>query len=108
MPMKLSMLIAAIVCLITVGSATAQEFPSGQSAADSVRSVGARAPGNMVRAGVAQALNFGNAARAGIQITETSLVTSIRAQALADSIGIIFQQINEALVLFHNLLHNLL
>ncbi len=83
-----------------------QGFSYGQTALDNARSgaVRSRAPGRMVNAGVAQAIAFGGAARAGIPITETSRPKSFRTDALTRSITLIFEQLNQAISLFHNLL----
>jgi len=58
----------------------------------------------MVDAGVVAALNFSDRARAGVEITETEPPTSIRAQLLADVIAEVFEQINQLITLFDNLL----
>ncbi len=77
-------------------SQTALDNASGSS-------VRARVPGDLVTAGVARAVAFSDAANAGVQITETSQPTSIRAQAIADSLEIVFQALNQTLVLFEDL-----
>ncbi|MBU0717802.1 MAG: hypothetical protein KJ749_06090 [Planctomycetes bacterium] len=98
--------ILAMGVLIAFGlgtPASAQVLTTGQSALDNVAAAGARAPGNMVSAGVARAQEAANAPR-GITITEVAPTTSIRAQALAQSLGIVFDQLNQAITLFANLL----
>ena len=82
----------------------AQAITTGQNPLDNAAAAGARAPGDMVISGVAQAVDFGNAGQSGVQITETAPPTSVRAQALADSFELLFQQLNQAILLFHNLL----
>ncbi len=97
----------AFVVLCFCGSpALAQIGPPGQSAADNSRAgaVGLRAPGNMVIAGVARLQQQTRLAQAPITITEAAREISIRKQLLIDSINIIFEQVNDALSLFGNLL----
>lgn len=90
-----------VICL---APAEAQVITSGQNPLDNAAAAGARAPGDMVIAGVAQAAAFANAGRAGVEITETTRPTSVRAQALADSIAILFEQLNQAIAAFQSLL----
>lgn len=101
----IAVLIVLSILALTPGG-YAQSFPSGQTAADNARagSVRLRDPGNMVNAGVAAAIDFSNNAQAPIEIVVTSLPTSIRAQLIADSLQIVFDELNQAIVLFHNLL----
>ena len=65
--------------------------------------VALRAPGNMVRAGVARAQEFARTAAAGVEITQVER-PSVWAQALAESIATVFNQLNTGIVLFQNLL----
>ena len=58
----------------------------------------------MVGDSLARALEAGNAARAGIEITETSRPTSPRAQFVAEAVQIILDQVNQLVVFFQNLL----
>ena len=97
--------LAAAGLLALQSSSLAQIMPPGQSAAEnaSIGAIRSRAPGHMVGAGVARAFEPHDAARGGIDITETSRPTSIRAQALADAITIVFDQLNQALALLQNL-----
>ncbi len=94
------------VALALASQASAQSFPTGQTAADNSRagSVAARDPGNMVIAGVAQTLAAADAGRAGVVITATSRPTSVRAGLLAESIQLLFSQLTEAIELVHVLL----
>lgn len=92
--------------LVSQSVASAQMMPPGQSAADnaSIGAVRSRAPGNMVSAGVARAFELHDVARGGIDITETSRPISIRAQALAEAITTVFDQLNQALALLQSLI----
>ena len=58
----------------------------------------------MVSAGVARAFELHDVARGGIDITETSRPISIRAQALAEAITTVFDQLNQALALLQSLI----
>ena len=73
---------------------------------DNVRggSLAERAPGNMVRDGVARTLEAAAFARYGVEITDTYRPTTVRAQLMTEVISIVFNQINLAVVAFHNLL----
>ena len=98
-------LIAPMLASFFCAAPTAgQVITNGQNPLDNAAAAGARAPGNMVAAGVAQAFGIHDDARAGHEITETETPTSVRAQALADSIAILFEQLNQAITAFHNLL----
>lgn len=76
----------------------------GQTAAENVSAVAARSPGNLVSAGVAQALHAADIARGGVEIIETESQSSIGDQLLADSITIVFDQLNQAIAMFESLL----
>jgi len=65
--------------------------------------VRSRAPGNMISAAVGRYQLAHNAALAGVEIVDTP-EPSIASMALAESLGILFQQLNNAIVAFHNLL----
>ncbi len=99
----LGVLMVAVV-LATQAPAQSQVIIDGQTAFEnaSAGSIAARAPGNMVNAGLARAQDFANNAAAGVQITETGHPTSIWAQALADSITIILDQVNLAILFVRN------
>ena len=97
-------IMAVLVAAVCHASADAQVITNGQNPLDNAAAAGARAPGDMVGAGLAQAFIIHDDARAGPDITETERPTSVRAQALADSIAILFEQLNQAIVAFHNLL----
>ncbi len=99
------LLAAALVSWLAAGSVEAQTIIEGQSALDNSRggAIAARAPGNMVNAGLARATAFA-ASGVNIEITQTARETSIWAQALADSIATVFNQLNQGIFLFHNLL----
>lgn len=87
-------------------TAYGQNNVAGNTALENARAGAARgrAPGNMVSAGVAQAQAAANFARAGIEITETSRPTSWRTEFLVDAIETVFEQLNQAIALFSNLL----
>ena len=95
-----------LASLTLAGSAPGQLATPGQSPLEAVSGGAVRnlSPGNMVSAGVGAALAFGDIARGGVRITETSRPTSIRAQALADSIQTVFNQFNLLLVFLEDLL----
>lgn len=97
-------IIAVVVSLSLGHSAAGQSIIGAQTALDNVSGAGGRAPGNMVSAGVAQTIDFGNRAFAGTVITEAAPGTSIRAETIAASLNILFEQLNLAIVAFHNLL----
>ncbi len=80
--------------------------PPGQLARDNARggAIRVRAPGRMITAGIARAIDFSNRAQAPVQITETAPPVSIRAQLIADALDIVFAQLNESLRVFTNLL----
>lgn len=93
--------VLAVICLVFVNEGFGQALVGGQTALDNVAAAGARSPGNMVGAGVAQAVNFGNHVTV---ITEQTRPTSLRAETIAASLQILFDQLNQALLLFHNLI----
>ena len=97
----------AVACILaTALSAFAQIGPPAQRAIDNVSGGAIRlmAPGNMVSAGVGRMSEFRDQAQAPIEIVETERPVSLRAQTLSAAIEIVFEQINEALVLLHNLI----
>jgi len=95
-----SLALSALLVSSLAAPSSGQLAPGGRTALEAARggAVRSRAPGNMVSAGVAAAITFSDAARAGLEITATSRETSIRDQAIADSIDIIFEQLNTLLV----------
>jgi hypothetical protein len=99
-------LLASVAAMFTAASAQGQGVITGFPVNENVRggALHQRAPGNMVRAGVARAQEFANAAAAGVEITETADETSVWSNALAESIATVFNQLNLAIVGFHNLL----
>jgi len=104
-PLTVSFFTGLVVLSLST-PAFAQVMAPGMTPLEAVSSgaVRSRAPGNMVTAGVAAALALADAARGGVEITETACPTSIRAQLLADSIAAVFEQLNQLLVGFTNLL----
>lgn len=78
----------------------------GRTALENARGgeVRRRSPGNMVQAGVAQAEMFGRGAAIGVDVTDTEEPPSIFAELLAESITFLFEQVNEAIDMFTNLL----
>lgn len=87
-------------------STTAGTPGLGQHASDNVSggALAARAPGNMVNAGVLRAQEAADFARGGIDIVETSRPMSPRAVFLVDAIEIIFEQLNRTLLYLGNIL----
>ena len=77
-----------------------------QTAADNARggAVSGRAPGRMVTAGVVRALEFADAGRAGVQITDVASPSSFRTNALVASIAALFEELNQAMLVIGNLL----
>jgi len=63
-----------------------------------------RAPGNIVSAGVARAIAANNSGVRKFEISEVDGEVSFQTEFLTQAIEIIFDQLNEALVLFENLL----
>ncbi len=98
--------LAVLLSVILDVPANAQLIEPGRTAleASSGGAVRNRAPGNMVSVGVAAAFDAADAARAGIQISEAPPPTSIRSQALADCLDIVFGQLNTMLALLDNVL----
>jgi len=96
----------AAIALCWSGTAGAQDIIEGGTALENSRggAVRERAPGRMVTAGVSRAQEFQNSIRGGIEITEPAPVSSPRSELLAESIAAVFNQINLAIVGFHNLL----
>lgn len=86
------------------GEAYSQAIVGAQTALDNAAAAGSRSPGDMVSAGVAQAMDFANRAAAGTVITEPAPGTSPRAQLLSDTMQILFDQLNQAILLFNTLL----
>lgn len=78
----------------------------GQHASDNVSggAIAARAPGNMVNAGVVRAQTAAGFASNGIKIVETTRPTPPHAVFLSNAIKIIFDQLNSALQLLENVL----
>ena len=64
--------------------AFSQAIVGGQTALDNAASAGARSPGDMVSAGVAQALAFGDRGAAGTVTGSCSLVASVAGRFLVD------------------------
>ena len=92
---------------LVLGSAVQAQIPVWQqTAADNARSgaVRGRTPGKMVGAGVARALEFANAGRAGVQIVEVAPASSFRTNAMVASIAALFEQLNQAMLVIGNLL----
>lgn len=95
-----------LIALVLGSSVQAQIPVWQQTAAENARggAVRGRAPGDMVSAGVARAIEFANAARAGVQITEVAPVSSFRTDAMVASITALFEELNQAMLIIGNLL----
>ena len=79
-----------------------QSIAGQQTALDNAADAGSRSPGNMVTAGVAQHQAFGGHVTV---ITESGPpVPEPFPQIIAASLEALFDQLNEALLLFHNLI----
>lgn len=99
--MSVSVLVVVFL-LVFASHGFGQSLVGGQTALDNTAAAGARSPGNMVGAGVAQHLNFGGHVTV---ITEQGASDGgLLAQTIAASLDILFEQLNQALLLFHNLL----
>lgn len=96
-------LIAIVVC-VSATSAKAQVITAGniQDTA-SAGAAAARAPGNMVSAGVTRALERAPQALGTIRITETARSRPI-SEVVAATLNTFFDQLNNAVLLFINLL----
>ena len=91
--------------LILCGTpALGQTIISGGYAHVNAATSGARAPGRMVNAGVVRALSAINLARRGVTITETERPMSFAATFLAEALPAIFEELNQAIIFFENLL----
>ena len=94
--------LVVIFPLVFANRGFGQSLVGGQTALDNAAAAGARSPGNMVSAGVAQHLDFGGHVTV---ITEQGASDGgLLAQTIAASLDILFEQLNQALLLFHNLL----
>ncbi len=103
--------LATVACILGLsGSAFAQTSGFGMHIirtrpAQSVVSTGARAPGTMVNSAVARTLANAAAARPFIEITEVHEPGSEpRHEFLIETIEIVFEQVDTALLFFENLL----
>lgn len=92
----------AMFLLVFADHGFGQALVGGQTALDNAGGAGARSPGNMVSAGVAQTLDFGG--HVTIITEQAATDGGLLAQTIAASLDILFEQLNQALLLFHNLL----
>jgi len=96
--------------LFSAGVAAGQENAFGQHIirtrpADSVATTGARTPGALVNSGVARTLTNTALAQGVIDITEPAPTEVEPGKVfLVDAIEILFEQLNESLLFFENLL----
>lgn len=100
----LAPLVGACVVVTPMTSTPAQTIIDGPTAADNAGPgpVALRAPGRMVTAGLARALERAATFRARPQITETSRPPSIPAQALPVAIDTFFGELNQFLFFIFN------
>ena len=98
--------VTLVVGLVPGAWAKAQIPVWQQTAAENARggAVRGRTPGNMVSAGVARALAFADASRAGVQITDIASPSSLRTNAMVASITALFEELNKAFLVIGNLL----
>ncbi len=84
-----------------------QAIAGAQTALEAVSGgvVRSRAPGIMVSVGVAQAISFADAARAGVVITETSRPTSRLTDLIVETLEDMFEQLNLLIIGFSAALH---
>jgi len=96
---------AATICLVSP-VVLAQSPPTGQTAAQNSHagSVHNRAPGLLVSAGVARAMEFANRGRAGVEIVETELPLTPHQQVLITTLETAFDELNQALLALRALL----
>ena len=94
---------AIAVCLIALTTSISVQ---GYTPLDNIRAgaLADRSPGSMVSDGVDRAMEAAWFARNGIEITETESSTSVTAQVTTQVMATVFDQINLAIVAFHNLL----
>ena len=99
--MSVSVLVVVFL-LVFASHGFGQSLVGGQTALDNTAAAGARSTGNMVGAGVAQHQAFGGHVTV---ITEGGPpeVEPFR-EAFVASLELLFEQLNDALLLFHNLL----
>jgi len=96
-----------VAVLIVGGGLTSPvigQMTEGGTAFDNLQTVGARAPGNMVTAGVARALETVVFPFGGVTITESSRPQSPKATFFVDAINAIFDQVDTLVLFFDNLL----
>ena len=96
-----------ILLLACVAPVHAQSIKDGRTAFENLRGSrsGEQAPGAMVHAGLARALNTANRAQAQVvapQITETSRPTEPRTQFLVTAIETVFDQLGRTLLFLGN------
>lgn len=101
-----SVLVLFAISLFT-GPAFGQAIAGAQTALEAVGggAVRSRSPGIMVSVGVAQALSFADAARAGAVITETSRRTSRLTDLIVETLEDMFEQLNLLIIGFSAALH---
>ncbi len=99
-----SLLLGACVVSALVEPASAQRIITGATALDnaSLGEVALRAPGRMVTAGLARAIDRADSFRVRPQITETARPASITAQALPEAIDTFFGELNQFLFFIFN------
>ncbi len=98
---------------LSAGAAAPGQEPGGdfppainteQNPLRNVRASGSRAPGQMVNAGVTRTLAAASFARRVIEITEPMPEPDAKATFLIEAIEIVFEQLNNAILLFENAL----
>ena len=101
-----SLFLPVLFALTCGTTAYGQNNVAGNTALENARigAVQGRSPGNLVAAGVAHAQAAADFAKAGIEITETSLPMSWETQFLVNAVGIVFEQLNQAITVVANLL----
>lgn len=96
----------AVVAVLTIGAVDALAQVGANQVVRQNASGGAireRAPGQLVQAGIARAVETNNAFLAGVEIVD-EYEPSLRAQVISESLQVVFQQVNNAIAAFHNLL----
>lgn len=98
---------ALLLSVPALGQSSAPNDPSnvaGFTAQENSDAAGIRAPGRMVQAGIGRQQTAIVSPRFGFNITETSFPLNPRQVFLIDAIQIVFNQLNQAIVLFQNAL----
>ena len=95
--------LVVVLLLVFANHGFGQSLAPAQTALDNAAAAGTRSPGNMVSAGVAQHQEFGGHVTVITEPGGPPEVEPFR-QAIVASLEVLFEQLNQALLLFHNLI----